>query len=297
MPSPTTSKYPVPRSWDEFEDIVADVFRIRWEDPNINRYGRTGQAQHGVDIVGRPRYLDRAFAGIQCKNVASLNATTVFQEADNARSFTPPLRAYIIATTAARDTAIQSSVWAAEADYPFELDVVFWDDICADIAGHQELLQKHFPGWAKATTTRVRAIEVLATASPTDFRFSDQPPQYMYTPDVDIRLLVDRSGPPELFYEPWLDCFMSHAHYVYKLHLHVRDSRIETFWFVNADGGRVVLPYTYPSLAGGLRISPLQYNIARIVNAQHRGANLDSALQRTGIVVDLGLRNWPAEDH
>lgn len=291
MPSPASSLYPIPRSWEEFEDIVADVFRIRWDDPNIKRFGRSGQQQHGVDIVGNPRYLDRALAGIQCKRVKSLDIGTVLNEADKARLFAPPIGAFTVATTIARDAPLQSAVWGAASSYPFQLDIVFWDDICADIAGHQNLLQKHFPGWAKATTTKARAIKILADAAPTDFEFHDCPPRYIYLPDVDIRLEEDTSTPGEKFHQPWLDCFISRSHYTTRLHLYCRESRVETFYFVNADGGRAYIPY--PTIKEPLRISPLQYNLARIINGQHLGCDLDDALQRTHISVDSTLGNWP----
>lgn len=39
MPSPTTTKLPRPKSWDEFEDICADVLKRIWVDPYIVRNG------------------------------------------------------------------------------------------------------------------------------------------------------------------------------------------------------------------------------------------------------------------
>ena len=57
MPSPTTTKLPIPKSWDEFEDIVADVLKLRWKNPHVTRNGRSGQRQHGVDICGTAAHL------------------------------------------------------------------------------------------------------------------------------------------------------------------------------------------------------------------------------------------------
>lgn len=50
MPIPVTSEMPVPKSWDEFEDICADILKSLWEDPFATRNGRAGQAQNGVDV-------------------------------------------------------------------------------------------------------------------------------------------------------------------------------------------------------------------------------------------------------
>ena len=53
MPTIASSELPVPKSWDEFEDICADLFSRIWNDHNVVRYGRMGQRQNGVDIRGR----------------------------------------------------------------------------------------------------------------------------------------------------------------------------------------------------------------------------------------------------
>jgi hypothetical protein len=71
MPSPPTTDLPRPTSWDEFEDICADVLKRFWDDPYIVRNGRSGQRQHGVDCYGLPKHLGGAsakkYAGAQCQ--------------------------------------------------------------------------------------------------------------------------------------------------------------------------------------------------------------------------------------
>ena len=39
MPSPTTTDLPIPKSWDEFEDICADLLKRLWHDPYVVRHG------------------------------------------------------------------------------------------------------------------------------------------------------------------------------------------------------------------------------------------------------------------
>ena len=46
-----------------FEDIVWDIYTRKWNDPDAQRYGRTGQPQQGVDVYGRPAELDGRYAG------------------------------------------------------------------------------------------------------------------------------------------------------------------------------------------------------------------------------------------
>lgn len=42
MPDPPRSELHPPKSWDEFEDIVLDLYTWHWDDPNADRYGRSG---------------------------------------------------------------------------------------------------------------------------------------------------------------------------------------------------------------------------------------------------------------
>ena len=41
-----------PKNWDEFEAIVWDLFRRSWQDEDAQRYGRSGQELHGIDVFG-----------------------------------------------------------------------------------------------------------------------------------------------------------------------------------------------------------------------------------------------------
>ena len=87
MPTPATSELPKPLSWDEFEDIVWDIYKRKWNDPDAQRYGRTGQAQQGVDVYGRPSGLGGAYVGVQCKRYENLKLKTVEDEIEKAEQF------------------------------------------------------------------------------------------------------------------------------------------------------------------------------------------------------------------
>jgi hypothetical protein len=154
MPTPSTSKFPKPRSDDEFEDIVVDALRVRWKDPNAQRNGRSGQKQHGVDICGRPDHLGGAYAGAQCKNTESLTLKVVVEEATSAKEFRPPLAEFLVVTSADRDAKLQREVREhfAGSDFPFHVDVLFWRDITSDISEHDALVEKHWKGFGGRTS-------------------------------------------------------------------------------------------------------------------------------------------------
>ncbi len=51
MSSLLNKQIPPPASWEEFEDMCCDLWRLLWNDPNAQTNGRKGQAQAGVQAV------------------------------------------------------------------------------------------------------------------------------------------------------------------------------------------------------------------------------------------------------
>lgn len=148
MPTIANSNIPTPKSWDEFEDIVLSAAKIRWRSPNFYRNGRQGQRQDGVDIFGSD--ANAQSIGLQCKNtVNGLSEAVIKKEILNAGSFEPPLKALYIATTAPRDASLQEAVrniskTRIDADM-FSVHLLFWDDICNDLARDEVIFFKHYP--------------------------------------------------------------------------------------------------------------------------------------------------------
>lgn len=158
MPTIPQSELPRPKSWDEFEDIVWDLFARAWNDPNAQRYGRSGQTQQGVDIYGRPPHLEGRYAGVQCKlcEPGKLTRPLIEAEIAKAETFVPPLAEYTIATTHPRDAALQHIIRDINEEHAkksqFVVHVVFWEDICSRLAhsNNRDLLQKHYGAWQPA---------------------------------------------------------------------------------------------------------------------------------------------------
>lgn len=154
MPSPPTTQLPIPTSWDEFENIVADVLKARWKTPHVTRNGRSGQAQNGVDIFALARHCAApGYAGAQCKRTEALAWTTVAESVMEAETFVPALGEYLICTTASRDARLQEQARALNLDRVqkglFSVEVLFWEDLSLDLSGDRALLAKHFPDWSK----------------------------------------------------------------------------------------------------------------------------------------------------
>lgn len=286
MPTPTTTDLPVPKSWDEFEDISADVLKRMWRDPYITRNGRSGQKQFGVDIYGRPVHLRKQgtqIAAAQCKRVESLTEQQIADELENAYSFNPLPEEYLILTTLKRDSNLQTFVrtntWKIN-----RVEVLFWDDICLYLTEFDELLKKHFPRWFRSSTSKNDLVQFLIESIPDDFEYDDLIGQHLHRGDVAVRLRLNRSEEMQRFQEPWVKNFPDQQAYVQEVYLEYNGCRIETFWFVYTDGFRYLIPY--PKSATDLRISPFQYHLASILNSKMVGYGLDLGLQNAGITVD-----------
>ncbi len=164
---------PQPANWQDFEALCRDLWSRIWDDDNAQRHGREGQPQHGVDIFGRPG-RGATWAGVQCKLKSQhlggrLGAAEIEAEVAKARSFNPRLTAYILATTAPRDVAVQQTAREiterhASSD-EFSVTVFAWEDICERLEAHEDLLAQHFPhlGFAggSARATRRNYLERL----------------------------------------------------------------------------------------------------------------------------------------
>ncbi|MBW4512442.1 MAG: restriction endonuclease [Scytonematopsis contorta HA4267-MV1] len=154
MPSPATSELPKPKDWNEFEDIVWEIYTRKWQGSHVERYGRSGQQQHGIDIYVKPKNSNCCIA-IQCKRYKNGKLTNkdIEEEIKKTRSFTSEIEEYIIATTESRDTKLQDYVRELnkkrKSENKFIVDIVFWEDICSDLVTHSnfDLLKKYYSGW------------------------------------------------------------------------------------------------------------------------------------------------------
>src|SRR5687767_12134029 len=139
MPSPATTELPLPKSWDEFEDIVADILAERWRTPHVMRNGRSGQGQHGIDVYALGAHVNQRYVGAQCRNVKKLKAANVDEIVADAEAFQPPLAELLIATTLPRDAAIQQHERSLNAQRvasgKFPVHVLFWEDLSLALSG------------------------------------------------------------------------------------------------------------------------------------------------------------------
>ena len=167
MPLPVNRQYAPPQSWEEFENLCADLYERIWKDPGTEKHGRQGQPQGGVDVYGRPD--GKNYTGVQCKKKSiwpptKLTKKDVDEEVRKAKTWKPGLKHYNIATTAPNDDTVQAHARKLTEKHKekglFSVTVVSWDEITRRLASYPELLSKY--GYAPDITLVLKIEAVPA---------------------------------------------------------------------------------------------------------------------------------------
>lgn len=124
---------PKPKNWEDFEDLCHRLWRSMWGDPNACKNGRPGQAQHGVDVWGKPYYANK-YNAVQCKlkNQSIGNALTietVREEAGNAEYYAEEhgLGDLVVATTSNADSILQQKCRELDQSKSFSFPISIWN--------------------------------------------------------------------------------------------------------------------------------------------------------------------------
>jgi tetratricopeptide (TPR) repeat protein len=165
MPILPESQLIPPSNWEEFENLCFQLFSKLWNDPYIQRNGRKGQSQNGVDIFGK--CIDK-LTGLQCKGKQvypqkQVTEKEIDEEVNKAKNFSPKLYSYVILTTAPRDSKIQEYVRIKSQENNqiglFEIHVFFWEDITERIINYIELIKIFYPHLISQDTEKIDRID------------------------------------------------------------------------------------------------------------------------------------------
>ncbi len=169
------SSIPPPLAWTTFESICLAALKVRWQSPNLQKNGRAGQPQHGVDIYGDGE-LDLP-TGVQCKLTdQKLTLASIEDEISKAEQFLPTIAAYCIATTAAPDAELQTKLRIISrnriAKGKFPVTMIYWNEIVGDLLKNKDEFTSFYPeltaftSSAEANSARLLAILDIAYFAP-----------------------------------------------------------------------------------------------------------------------------------
>ena len=148
----------IPKPTDEqaFERCNVTLWRCVLKDPTAQVYGRRGQRQHGVDILGCRDGRPEKPVGIQCKLKGAgqlLSEKEVRDEVEKAMGFNPPLSEYIIVTTAPNDTSLQSLAMelskakSEQLNRKLKITIYGWQSLQQEIRRHPEAHKEFDPSY------------------------------------------------------------------------------------------------------------------------------------------------------
>ena len=156
-----------PKDWPAFQRNCVVLFREELRDPNTKEYGRNGQDQGGIDILGYRNGNPDHAVGIQCRKIEKcLKQAVILKDCRAALELEFGLREIIFATTAANDTKADQAAKAVERllrseGYDLTVHVYGWEQLETLIGIHEPAYNAFMPT-AVATS---RQLDLNATPS------------------------------------------------------------------------------------------------------------------------------------
>jgi len=135
---------PKPKDWQAFQRNCVLLFRSELKDPHAQEYGRAGQKQRGIDILGRRDGRGDHFVGVQCRLIVNpLKEAKILSDARAALELKADLKELIFATTAKDDTgAADAAIAVTRAlkaeGHDLEVAVYGWGQLQTLIALHEQ---------------------------------------------------------------------------------------------------------------------------------------------------------------
>lgn len=146
-PLPSDFQIPPPESGEEFEQMCLDLYEEEFKESLVQRNGRRGQAQDGVDI-----FVEDQNIGIQCKEKdlirGKITEKELTDEVEKAKNFKPTLKKFILVTTCKRDAKIQEKARLLSEGHRkqnlFSIEIHSWDEIKELFDKYSDIFQKYY---------------------------------------------------------------------------------------------------------------------------------------------------------
>ncbi len=155
---------PKPKDHQVFQRNCVLLYRADFGDPNAQEYGRNGQGQGGIDILGKRNGDPTHYVGVQCRRIDKpLKFTKILRDCRDTLSIKADLKEIIFATTAQDDRAATDAAVAAEQELRSEgrnisVSVHGWQSMQTLIARHDIAYAAFFPAAVAIASIRPASI-------------------------------------------------------------------------------------------------------------------------------------------
>jgi tetratricopeptide (TPR) repeat protein len=152
--------FPIPTDAEDFEDLCVDILRIYWNRPGLERYGRRGERQNGIDILDLGGVAPLHAAQCKLKEYQkTLSPISIAEEVTNACHFKFRLGKYGILTTAKVSTQAQKKILEINQCHRehglFEVELLTWGKLCKLIQKYDDVRKIYFEQTVITTTSRI----------------------------------------------------------------------------------------------------------------------------------------------
>lgn len=132
------------KSWEQFQKMVCELFKEIWQDPHAKEFGRQGQKQDGIDIIGiRPGKTN--YEAVQATIESPLTKKKIKKDYDASRDLGIKLDSFIIASTNKRDVELLKYAIKLSDKGPHRCTIWFWEDLVEKLSDYDQIRKKYYP--------------------------------------------------------------------------------------------------------------------------------------------------------
>jgi tetratricopeptide (TPR) repeat protein len=212
---------PKPKDWQAFQRGCVVLFQAELKDPHAQEYGRNGQKQRGIDVLGRRNGDPDRFVGIQCRRyVEPLKKAEILKDCKAALAIKAGLKEIIFATTCPSDTKATDAAIEVEREFRaqgHDLKVVIysWSDLELKISQHPTALAFFFPSAVASTAAQSVRLDPDSVSAIVEALARLQPSGQSVLP-ADVKAPADNSEDPALHakIDLWRDLFRTKNSFV-----------------------------------------------------------------------------------
>jgi tetratricopeptide (TPR) repeat protein len=210
------------KDWQAFQRGCVVLFQAELKDPHAQEYGRNGQKQRGIDVLGRRNGDPDHFVGIQCRRyVEPLKKAEILKDCKAALAIKAGLKEIIFATTCPSDTKATDAAIEVESElraqgHDLKVVIYSWSDLELKISQHPTALAFFFPSAVASTAAQSVRLDSDSVSAIVEAMARLQPSSQPVVP-ADVKAPADNSEDPARHakIDLWRDLFRTKNSFVF----------------------------------------------------------------------------------